>query len=85
MSSTMLMTIGTALGRAKDSGAEVTVYVGPHTLTGRVTDVDGYGALLQNGDDQFQVVRIEAVDAVQFSRAIVAGAGEAPPLRAVPL
>jgi hypothetical protein len=83
MSSTMLMTIGTALGRAKDSGAEVTVYMGAHVLVGQVMEVDGYGAVLWNGDDQFQVVRIEAVDAVQFERAAVAG--EATPLRAVPL
>jgi sRNA-binding regulator protein Hfq len=70
MSSTTLMTIGTALGRAKNSGAEVMVYMGAHTLTGRVSDVDGYGVMLQNSDDQFQVIKLDSIDAVQFSRAV---------------
>ena len=51
ISSTML-SVGTLLRRAEDTGAEVSVLVSDSWLEGRVIGCDGLGAVLDGGDGQ---------------------------------
>jgi hypothetical protein len=67
ISSTML-SVGTLLRRAEDSGAEVSVLVASSWLRGRVIGCDGLGAVLDDGEGQ-ALVRLDAVTAVRFRRA----------------
>lgn len=67
ISSTML-SVGTLLRRAEDTGAEVSVLVTGSWLEGRVIGCDGLGAVLDDGDAQ-ALVRLDAVTAVRFRRA----------------
>ena len=67
ISSTML-SVGTLLRRAEDTGAEVSVLVAGSWLEGRVIGCDGLGAVLDDGDGQ-ALVRLDAVMAVRFTRA----------------
>ena len=67
ISSTML-SVGTLLRRAEDTGAEVSVLVAGSWLEGRVIGCDGLGAVLDDGDGQ-ALIRLEAVMAVKFRRA----------------
>jgi hypothetical protein len=66
ISSTML-SVGTLLRRAEDTGAEVSVLVSDSWLEGRVIGCDGLGAVLDGGDGQ-ALVRLDAVTAVRFRR-----------------
>lgn len=66
MSSTML-SVGTLLRRAEDTGAEVRVLVQGSWFEGRVIGCDGLGAVLDDGDGQ-ALVRLDSVTAVRFSR-----------------
>jgi hypothetical protein len=66
ISSTML-SVGTLLRRAEDTGAEVSVLVAGSWFQGRVIGCDGLGAVLDDGDAQ-ALVRLDAVTAVRFSR-----------------
>lgn len=68
MSSTML-SVGTLLRRAEETGSEVRVLVQGCWLDGRVIGCDGLGAVLDDGNDQQVLVRLESVVAVTFSRA----------------
>ena len=69
LSSTML-SVGTLLRRAEDTGAEVSVLVTGSWLEGRVIGCDGLGAVLDAGEGQ-ALVRLDAVTAVRFRRAQV--------------
>ncbi len=66
ISSTML-SVGTLLRRAEDTGAEVSVLVADSWLQGRVIGCDGLGAVLDDGDGQ-ALVRLDAVTAVRYNR-----------------
>ncbi|MCW2738436.1 hypothetical protein [Nocardioides sp.] len=68
ISSTML-SVGTLLRRAEDTGSEVRVLVQGCWLDGRVIGCDGLGAVLDDGNGQQVLVRLESVVAVTFSRA----------------
>lgn len=68
ISSTML-SVGTLLRRAEDTGSEVRVLVQGSWLDGRVIGCDGLGAVLDDGNGQQSLVRLESVVAVTFSRA----------------
>jgi len=68
ISSTML-SVGTLLRRAEETGAEVRVLVEGCWLDGRVVGCDGLGAVLDDGNGQQALVRLESVAAVTFSRA----------------
>jgi hypothetical protein len=72
MSSTML-SVGTLLRRAEETGSEVRVLVQGCWLDGRVIGCDGLGAILDDGNDQQVLVRLESVVAVTFSRAHLDG------------
>jgi hypothetical protein len=66
ISSTML-SVGTLLRRAEDTGAEVSVLVTGSWFRGRVIGCDGLGAVLDDGEGQ-ALVRLDAVTAVRFDR-----------------
>jgi hypothetical protein len=64
--STMLLTVGHALDRAKDEGMVVKVNIAGDWVTGRIINSDGHGvAILENSGD-LCVVRQEAVTAVRM-------------------
>ena len=67
ISSTML-SVGTLLRRAEDTGARVSILVQGAWLEGRVIGCDGLGAVLDDGDEQ-ALVRLDSVTAVRFRRA----------------
>jgi hypothetical protein len=69
ISSTML-SVGTLLRRAEDTGARVSILVEGNWLEGRVIGCDGLGAVLDEGDGQ-ALVRLDSVTAVRFQRAQV--------------
>ena len=68
MSSTML-SVGTLLRRAEETGAPVRVLVEGCWLDGRVIGCDGLGAVLDDDNGQQALVRLDSVAAVTFSRA----------------
>jgi hypothetical protein len=68
ISSTML-SVGTLLRRAEDTGAAVRVLVQGTWLDGRVLGCDGLGAVLDDGNGRQSLVRLDSVVAVTFSRA----------------
>jgi hypothetical protein len=67
ISSTML-SVGTLLRRAEDTGAQVSILVQGTWLEGRVIGCDGLGAVLDAEDGQ-ALVRLDSVKAVRFQRA----------------
>lgn len=68
ISSTML-SVGTLLRRAEDTGAVVRVLVQGTWLDGRVLGCDGLGAVLDDSNGHQSLVRLDSVVAVTFSRA----------------
>jgi hypothetical protein len=67
--SSTLFTVGTLLRHAQDAGAPVRVLVQGSWLDGRVVGADGLGAVLDDGNGQQVLVRLDSVVAVSFSRA----------------
>ena len=92
ISSTML-SVGTLLRRAEDTGAEVRVLVQGTWLDGRVLGCDGLGAVLDDGQGHQSLVRLDSVVAVNFSRtqledeqpAWAHGGGSSGPIEAGPV
>lgn len=68
-----MFTIGTLLRHAEDAGSPVRVLVGNTWLEGCVVGQDGLGVVLDNGDGQQALARLDAIDAVMFSRASIDG------------
>lgn len=64
-----IFTVGTLLRHAQDAGAHVRVLVQGTWLEGRIIGADGHGVVLDDGQAQQVLVRLEAVVAVSFSRA----------------
>ena len=62
--STMLLTVGHALDRAKDEGLAVRVNVSGEWVTGRIINNDGHGVAILESSGDLCVVRQEAVSAV---------------------
>ncbi len=64
--STMLLTIGQALDRAKDDELTVRLHIGGEWVTGRILNSDGHGVAMleQNGD--LCVVRQDTITAVRL-------------------
>ena len=77
ISSTML-SVGTLLRRAEETGTEVRVLVQGSWLDGRVIGCDGMGAVLDDGNGQQVLVRLDSVIAVAFSRGDIDGHGAEP-------
>ena len=64
--SSMLLTVGHALDRAKDEGMVVRVNVGGEWVTGRVINSDGHGVAILESNGDLCVVRQEIVSAVRM-------------------
>ncbi len=65
--SSSMLSVGTLLRRAEDTGAPVTILVQGAWLEGRVIGCDGLGAVL-DGEDGQALVRLDSVTAVRFQR-----------------
>jgi hypothetical protein len=65
--STMLLTVGHALDRAKDEGTVVRVNIAGDWVTGRVINSDGHGVAILESSGDLCVVRQEAVTAVRMA------------------
>jgi hypothetical protein len=64
--STMLLTVGHALDRAKDESLVVRVNVGGEWVTGRIINSDGHGVAILESSGDLCVVRQDAVTAVRM-------------------
>ena len=67
--SSTLFTVGTLLRHAQDAGALVRVLVQGTWLDGRIVGADGLGVVLDDGNGQQVLARLDAISAVCFSRA----------------
>ena len=75
MESSVIFSMGTALGRAKDHDLPVAVLVANEWLRGRVLAVDGHGLLLETDRFEHCMVRLEAVSAVRVDALVHAEIG----------
>jgi hypothetical protein len=75
--SSMQYTIGTALDRAHEAGHPVELLVESHWVQGSVVANDGMGVVLEKGDHEHCVVRLDRISAVRV-------ATEAPTRRRIP-
>ena len=64
-----LFTVSTLLRHAQDAGAPVRLLVQGTWLDGRIVGADGLGVVLDDGNAQQVLVRLDAIVAVSFSRA----------------
>lgn len=64
--STMLLTVGTALDRAKEEGLVVRVNVSGEWVTGRVINSDGHGVAILEQSGDLCVVRHDSVMGVRM-------------------
>ncbi|TGN65495.1 hypothetical protein EXE59_17145 [Nocardioides eburneiflavus] len=64
-----LFTVGTLLRHAQDAGAPVRLLVQGRWLDGRIVGADGLGVVLDDGNAQQVLVRLDSIVAVSFSRA----------------
>lgn len=67
--SSAMFSVGTLLRHAEDKGAHVRVLVQGAWLEGRVLGCDGLGAVLDDGQGEQALVRLESVAAVRFVQA----------------
>jgi hypothetical protein len=66
MNSSMLYTMGMAIGRAADLGFDVALLVQGQWLEGRIAAQDGVGIVLEHGESQHSVIRMDSVSAVKI-------------------
>lgn len=66
--SSTLFTVGTLLRHAQDAGAPVRVLVQGTWLDGHIVGADGLGAVLDDGNGQQVLVRLDSIVAVSFFR-----------------
>ena len=64
-----LFTVGTLLRHAQDAAAPVRVLVQGTWLDGCIVGADGLGVILDDGNAQQVLVRLDSIVAVAFSRA----------------
>ncbi len=72
MNGSTVLTIGTALSRAEQAGAQVSALVQGQWITGRVLGIDGHGVVLTNSDGESAVLRLEHVAVVRIDEEAVA-------------
>lgn len=65
MRDSTVLTVGTALSRARDAGAFVELLVQGQWIGGEVTAIDGHGAVLCGEYGESAVVRLDLVSAVK--------------------
>jgi hypothetical protein len=63
---TMLLTVGHALDRAKDEGLVVRMHVGGEWVTGRILNNDGHGVAVLETNGDVCVVRQDAITCVRL-------------------
>jgi hypothetical protein len=63
-----MFTVGTLLRHAEEANAPVRVLVDNTWIEGRVIGADGLGVVLDNGQGQQALVRLESIVAVMFSQ-----------------
>ena len=63
---TMLLTVGHALDRAKEEGMVVRLNIAGDWVTGRILNNDGHGVAILESNGDLCVVRQEAVTAVRM-------------------
>ncbi len=63
--SSMIYTMGMALSRALENNADVSILVDGEWLSGSVVIYDGYGVVLDNGDEH-SIVKVDTVTAVRI-------------------
>ena len=66
--SSTLFTVGTLLRHAQDAAAPVRVLVQGTWLDGRIVGADSHGVILDDGNGQQVLVRLDGILAVSFSR-----------------
>lgn len=71
--SSTLFTVGTLLRHAQDAAAPVRVLVSGTWLDGVIVGADGLGVILDDGNGQQVLVRLDSIVAVSFSRAAIDG------------
>lgn len=64
--STMLLTIGQALDRAKDDNLTVRLHIGGDWITGKVLNSDGHGVAVLEPNGDICVVRQDTVSCVRL-------------------
>jgi hypothetical protein len=64
--STMLLTIGQALDRAKDDNLTVRLHIGGDWITGKVVSSDGHGVAVLEPNGDMCVVRQDTVSCVRL-------------------
>jgi hypothetical protein len=72
MNGSTILTIGTALNRAEQAGAQVSALVQGQWITGRVLGIDGHGVVLSNSDGESAVLRLEHVAVVRINEEAIA-------------
>ena len=65
--STMLLTVGHAIDRAKEEGMEVRMNIGGEWVSGRVMNSDGHGVAVLEANGDMCVVRRDAITCVRLS------------------
>ena len=64
--STMLLTVGHAIDRAKDEGLEIRMNIGGEWVSGRVLNSDGHGVAVLETNGDMCVVRRDAIVCVRL-------------------
>jgi hypothetical protein len=72
--SSMIYTMGMALNRALETNADVSILVDGEWLSGAVVVYDGYGVVLDNGDEH-SIVKVDTVTAVRILSGVPGRAG----------
>ena len=61
-----IYSVGTLLSRAEGTGQQVRVLVEGNWIVGNPLSCDGYGAIIDAGNDGQVLVRVEAISAVAY-------------------
>lgn len=64
--STMLLTIGQALDRAKDDDLTIRMHIGGEWISGRVLNSDGHGVAVMENNGDVCVVRQDTINCVRL-------------------
>ncbi len=64
--SSMLLTVGSALDRAKEDGLVVRLHIGGEWVVGRIVSSDGHGVAVLEASGDICVVRQEAISCVRL-------------------
>jgi hypothetical protein len=74
--SSMVLTVGHALDRAREQGLPVRLNVSGEWITGRVLNQDGHGVAVMETNGDMCILRPEAINGVRFPRGTHAGHAE---------